>query len=413
MAVKIKKIEIHNYRSCGSTTFEPNPQLSALIGPNGSGKTNILLAIKLLVSLLDVPRGYFRNANQITSRSKLKIWYDVDGKRIIHTIKLGIFTDEKNYDEIIQADESWYMYDFTGNKKLLKLPLEGLISTLSNKRRNFNRIFYYQNIDKIYRDYLHGGIQKSVRKPLSEIIRFICSVKYYSASQFTNPSNCPISFYDEKARTKSRTTTITGHEKLLFDIFDEYKQKTENYKVFSQLIQTPSLGLVDEISFGEIEISTPNYQVTPGAKYKKKETTRTLVIPSFLIGKNSLSPSQLSEGTFKTLALIFYLVTDKSSLIMLEEPEVCVHHGLLESIIELLKIYSSEKQIIISTHSDLILDDLDISNIYKVSREDKYGTKVAGLKKSIKGKDLAALKHFLHNEGSLGEFWKHGDLEDV
>lgn len=33
------------------TTFEPHEHLSVLIGPNGSGKTNVLSAIKLLHSL--------------------------------------------------------------------------------------------------------------------------------------------------------------------------------------------------------------------------------------------------------------------------------------------------------------------------------------------------------------------------
>ena len=58
-----------------------------------------------------------------------------------------------------------------------------------------------------------------------------------------------------------------------------------------------------------------------------------LVVPQFVIGTNALSPNDFSEGTFKTITLLFYLMTEKSSALLIEEPEVCVHHGLLSSIV--------------------------------------------------------------------------------
>ncbi|MDA3135700.1 AAA family ATPase [Pseudomonas syringae] len=51
--VTLTKMEITNYRSCVDTTFEPNPNLSVLIGPNGSGKTTVLSAFQLLSKLLE------------------------------------------------------------------------------------------------------------------------------------------------------------------------------------------------------------------------------------------------------------------------------------------------------------------------------------------------------------------------
>lgn len=150
-----------------------------------------------------------------------------------------------------------------------------------------------------------------------------------------------------------------------------------------------------------------------GGKVVKKEKTNLLVVPSFKISGNSLSPSQLSEGTFKTLALLFYLVTDKSSILMIEEPEVCVHHGLLNSIVELIEVYSANKQIFISTHSDSVLDRLEVDNVFRVWRTKEAGTQVSNIKRNMKNKELLALKNYLLNEGSLGEYWKHGDLENV
>jgi predicted ATPase len=94
--------------------------------------------------------------------------------------------------------------------------------------------------------------------------------------------------------------------------------------------------------------------VKVGGKLKEIKRNRHLVVPSIKINNNELSPNQLSEGTFKTLALIYYILTDDSKILLVEEPEVCIHHGLLSSIMQLIKIQSKLKQIIISTHSDFV-----------------------------------------------------------
>lgn len=210
-----------------------------------------------------------------------------------------------------------------------------------------------------------------------------------------------------------RGISITGHKKLLYDIYQEYRNKTESFFEFMDIVGKNGIGLVEKIEFNEIKTSSSSYSVLTGGKVRKLEKTNLLVIPSFKISDNDLSPNQLSEGTFKTLALVFYLVTDNSSLLLIEEPEVCVHHGLLSSIVELICNFSNEKQIIISTHSDSVLDKVDVSNVFSVKRDKKKGTSVSSISKSMKHKELAALKQYLENEGSLGEYWKHGDLENV
>jgi predicted ATPase len=126
-----------------------------------------------------------------------------------------------------------------------------------------------------------------------------------------------------------------------------------------------------------------------------------------------LSPNQLSEGTFKTITLLFYLMTEKSSALLIEEPEVCVHHGLLASIVELIKKYSKRKQIIMPTHSDFVLDKIDPRHVYKVNRSDEEGTLVEHIEDAMSADELAALKAYLATEGNLGEYWKHGGLEEV
>ena len=415
--MKITKISIKSYRSCKTTIFSPNEELTVLIGPNGSGKTNILSAIKLLSSLLDVRRrtNYIEGEESLSSASEIKTWFDLDGKTIIHTAKINAVTNERNQDEILSTDENWYMFDITGNRKKATIPLEMLSHTINYKKNvkslaSHRRAYFLQQ----YLD--DNGFNEKAFDALVLVVNFISKIKYYSASQFTNPSSCPISFEVEAQGYNGIRRGISirnSHKTLLYDMYLEFKNKSDSYNEFNSIVGPEGIGLVDSLEFKEIKTSSSRVSVLTGGKIKKREKINLLVVPGFVISESTLSPSQLSEGTFKTLALVFYLVTDKSSMLMIEEPEVCVHHGLLNSIIELINIYSQEKQIFISTHSDTVLDSVDISNVYSVKRTCDKGTLVKRISKSIKKKEMDALKEYLETEGSLGEYWKHGDLENV
>ena len=125
-----------------------------------------------------------------------------------------------------------------------------------------------------------------------------------------------------------------------------------------------------------------------------------------------LSPNQLSEGTFKTLALLFHVITNESSALLIEEPEVCVHHGLLSSILELIKYYSHSKQMILSTHSDYVLDHVEPDNVYRVTLEKPEGTIARHIRKTMTTREYDALRKYLEQQGNLGEFWREGGLGD-
>ena len=124
-----------------------------------------------------------------------------------------------------------------------------------------------------------------------------------------------------------------------------------------------------------------------------------------------MSFSQLSEGTLRALALVFYLMAGDTDLVLLEEPEVGVHRGLLVSLLELIRSQSQRKQILLSTHSDFVLDYVRPENVFAVTRNAQGKTVVNGLMDGASAKKLADLKDYLRTEGSLGEYWRTFGLE--
>jgi ABC-type lipoprotein export system ATPase subunit len=426
MNTHIAQVELLHYRSCKRTRVELQGTLSALIGPNGSGKTNFLKGLLLLRKLGRQSR--YRADDEVTQSScKLRATFVVDGKLLPFEALIRYTTNERNVDEVISAKQTWNLQEFARPRRPLKI-------SFSNYRE-FREWFHPPGAGEAFGRFpakdlkaflkrrfgvYYGPNQRIGIKELSTFTRvldkaheFMTGISYYSASQFTDPSKCPTHFeIDEDSRLR-RFATRAGDEHVQFmhDLYSAYKDPESKYKEFLSIVGSDGVSLIEDIEYTELDVPANTYKVEIGGRIVSKETKRVWVIPNFLLGSERLSPNQLSEGTFKTLAVVFYLVTDTSRLLLLEEPEVCVHHGLLSSIIELIKLFSLQKQIVLSTHSDFVLDGLQPENVFVVSNDAKRGTIIKHISKALSSRDYRSLRKYLNESGNLGEYWRHGELE--
>ena len=232
----ITKIIIQDYRSCINTTFELQDDLSVLIGPNSSGKTNILNAIQLLQKLTDDARYRRREDFQLTNQCKLKVWFSINEKKVILTALVDVYTDENNEDSIVSSQQSWYLKDFTGNGRRLKLSLSEARSVDFNYYHGFNtrnKYYHYTRQKQLYVNWKSMFNREEVIgfEIIGRISKELSEMRYYSASRFTNPSSCPVSFEIEKEGKKSRGIRLKGHTKFLYDLFNLYI-KEKRWKIY-------------------------------------------------------------------------------------------------------------------------------------------------------------------------------------
>jgi predicted ATPase len=414
MRIRIQKFSITNYRSCVNTSVEPHPDLSALIGKNASGKSSVLNGILLLKSLFN-QSGRPNQPDRISARSRINAELKCGNKIVFLRADVLYSATETSRDEVFGGNVSWNFKNHSGVDEWISLPLGfnfdmyGRLPTGARIHANrfaLNRQFQFRfNFPKKLEKQMRYFAQFS--QPLNQ---FFTGISYYSASQFTDPTRCPVSIEIEDERIQRRALRPVEHTKFLHDLYKIWKAKARDYEEFLSIVGPNGLKLVDGIHFRELELPQSRYEVRVGGRVVREKSQRRLLIPYFQVDGNRLSPNQLSEGTFKTIALLFYLVIDKGSLLLIEEPEVCIHHGLLKSILGLVKSYSVSKQIIISTHSDFVLDMLVPENVFLVRKEKKLGTKVKPVTKALSVRDFEALKTYLAESGNLGEYWRHGGL---
>jgi predicted ATPase len=120
--------------------------------------------------------------------------------------------------------------------------------------------------------------------------------------------------------------------------------------------------------------------------------------------QKSIPATRLSDGTLRYLCLLTILChPTPPPLICIEEPELGLHPDILPTVAELLIEASQRTQLIITTHSDVLVSALtEIPESVLVCERDEAGTHLRRL-------EAEPLKEWLEKY-SLGELWRMGEI---
>lgn len=103
----LKRIVIENYRSCLHTSIDLHPHLSVLIGPNGSGKTNILQAVMFLNKMAREPEHRLSRGGGISVTSRLKATFQQGRAQARLSASVNAYADESNNDVMVASRQKW------------------------------------------------------------------------------------------------------------------------------------------------------------------------------------------------------------------------------------------------------------------------------------------------------------------
>lgn len=364
--MRITTINIYNYKNL-NIELKNSSSIIALIGNNGSGKSNVLEAISAIFFHL-----YNKKEKDIPFNFKLE--YIIGGNQnvLIEKINstLNFKVEEKHYAEIQQFLPKQIVALYSGEEnRLWSKSYEPLYKT------------YVNNINKT--DTSGLGDYSVVPKML-----YINKFYWHISLLCLLLSDAP-----DTEKFCKETLGISKINSIKFDF------NTSNYVNYSDSAVKSFINLIDKKSDYSIDelrkiILESPYTLDIVFKYlylaftpDKKKMLENITIK---YNDENLDIEDFSEGEKKMLlikaALEFAGLED--SLFLLDEPDAHIHLSNKIQIKNVFKEYLDTRQVILTTHSPTLTDTLDDDSLYMLNS----GKLIPGKKQEIL-------------ENVSGEFW--------
>jgi len=118
--------------------------------------------------------------------------------------------------------------------------------------------------------------------------------------------------------------------------------------------------------------------------------------------------NEVSDGTIQTLCLFLPLLDERTNFILIEEPENSIHPWALRHFVSYCQKKSNQKQIVLTTHSISLLDQIEPGALILAQREDGKTTMTKCME--LYPETLRIVNEELFK---LGEYWDSGQLGAV
>jgi hypothetical protein len=134
-AIFLTRLKVIGYRSCRSTELFFTPNITAIIGANGAGKTNLLQALMLFGQ----PSSAALSDETRSQRCRVEVDFTRSKKLVQYRAAITYRATESNRDEVLSFDEQW---NFTGRASSragwISSDYGGLVPRVRNDRIYFS-----------------------------------------------------------------------------------------------------------------------------------------------------------------------------------------------------------------------------------------------------------------------------------
>lgn len=381
----IRRIKLENLLSFGPETKELEfGPLNVLIGPNGSGKSNLIEALGLLQAAPKDLTAPIREGGGIRDW----IWHGDPRASVAHIeavvenpkgtqalrYRIGFaekgqrfeLTDERIENEQPDTghDKPYFYFELRGGRAVLNYKDSGERQLRPEEIDPEQSILAQRKDPDHYPELTYLG----------EAFGRIRLYREWSFGRYTPPrlpqkADLPNDFLGEDARNLGLVLNRLKREpKVKNRLLEALRKLYEGVTDFDVIIE----GGTVQVFFQEGNISVP--------------------------------ATRLSDGTLRYLCLLAILChPTPPPLVCIEEPELGLHPDILPTLSELLRDASERCQLIVTTHSDVLVDALtDMPESVIVCEKHGEKTEMRRLNKD----DLAEWL----DRYSLGELWRKGEL---
>lgn len=350
--MKLKKLQIHGYKNLNDTySFENSNGYIALIGLNGSGKSNLLEAISIVFDdivnkkVSEIPFDY-------------KIEYELNG----HT-----YTRENG--KALKDGKKCKVEEFEYPSSVIACYSGEDLRLWHTAFENYHMGYFNEAVKHTYFPPNFLYINKYCWK--IALISLVCSSKAEVKSflkktlNINEPSDVELDFTFDEAKKDS----FKKHKAL-----DWFSSITEDgpKNISLNTIDTKDIFVDKQVPYNEKSKYIFNflYLLSQPKKNGRNKIDKLIneIKVSVNVEGNKIDFDDLSEGEKKLILIecITKVLGDKNSLILLDEPDAHTHIAMKKDLLKLISEF--EGQTILTTHSPLFLnkrwDGFDENNIF-------------------------------------------------
>lgn len=357
--------------------------LNVLIGPNGSGKSNLLEAFELLKNTPEQLLKPIREGGGVRDW----LW---KGGQAAPIASLDVVISNPRGPQNLR-----YSLSFTEESQLFKIVDEKIEN--EEPDAGHSQPYFYYHFNKGRPALNVNGDARTLRLEDVELEKSILA-------QRKDPDQYPEITYLGKALNKIR-------------LYREWSFGRYTAPRLPQKADLPNDMLEPDAS--NLGLVLNRLRRDPMVKARLLEALRALydgiedydvqieggTVQVFFQEGNFMVPAtRLSDGTLRYLCLLVILChPNPPPLICIEEPELGLHPDILPTLADLLKEASQRCQIIVTTHSDILVDAMtDRPETILICEKGEQGT-------SLKRLNRKELQPWLEKY-RLGELWTRGEL---
>lgn len=371
--MKIKKLKVKNFRSLKDLEIEFNENITCIVGENDAGKSSILDCIRIFSNDYYIDKEDF-SKNGEEQESTIEVSLHLSNG-------ISLYKKFKNEDNQIKKENKCFFLKEDIEQELSKL--EARINNENIQEKKLNEI--REDFKEIYEE-LKDLASKIIRVPrdnskISTVLHQIKEKINSSGEKIESNQNYTVKIYHLEG------TKIEKPENIIRELFfkdiqtDIWKKKISDKKTIREVIENEIdkfiNGLSPKITQMEKEIKKYIHNLKKiDISYEVKPQALNFSMNVSMIDNNDLniSTEKKGDGTKRriTMALLNLKLQEKNEdreikVFLFDEPDTHLHVKAQRDLLKILKEYSKDKQIIITTHSPFIINSLKPTQIKFIS----------------------------------------------
>lgn len=351
--MKISSLQIKNFKSIRNVVVDEVDNTFILVGKNSTGKSSVVDAIRVILGDLRVDREFFNNPDEDMI---ISINCEINQENMELMNNLGIISKERNYDK-------WEKEFF---------------DVFPTFKDGFIKIVFRATIDG---KYVYEDEEGNENNRLKEILPKLYYIDHrrnlteFQESLLDLKANDQLTAIKEDACLNDRMKACNQCYKCINDIMKKSPEELSiletarlmQYKFFKLNIDNFAENVNKCLEKNGMRGQTVEYSVkiNPHSLYKIQTN---LYKDGKNTGKGLMSLGAGGKNIYM-LSLLEAYIEEKSnvhSLIMIEDPEICLHPQLQKVASEILYRLSKKNQVIFSTYSPNMIFNFSSKQIKQV-----------------------------------------------